>query len=74
MIFNNLGLNDLKIDLFLCQIVGRALLKNFDLSTNGNDLKVTFYQIDFCPVKHFIGLLFLLGGQWRIGMYSLDVV
>ena len=36
MIFNNLELSDLslELELFLWQIVGRALPKNFDLSTD----------------------------------------
>ena len=59
MIFNNLGLSylSLEIDLFLWQIVDCALPKNFDLSTSGNDLKVTFCYIDFCHVEHFLALV-----------------
>ena len=43
-IFNNLGLSDLstELDLFLWKIIGCALPKNFDLSTSGNELEVTF--------------------------------
>ena len=42
MIFNNLGLSNLslQLDLFLWQIVGRALPKNFALYTGVNELKV----------------------------------
>ena len=55
MIFNNLKLSDLSLELehFLRHIVGRALPKNFhivgrvlpknfDLSIGGNELEVTF--------------------------------
>ena len=56
MIFNNLELNDPKIELFLCHIVGRTLPKYFILSTDGNNLKVDFGHIDFCPVEYFSAL------------------
>ena len=53
MILNNLGLDDLKIELFLWWIISHALPKKFILSTDRNDLKVAFCQIDFCPVEYF---------------------
>ena len=54
MIFNNLELSDLslELDIFLWQIIGRALPNNFALSTGGNNLKVALYQIDFFRVEH----------------------
>ena len=54
MIFNNLRLSDpsLELELFLWQIVGRALPKNFVLSIGRNDLKVALCYIDFCPTDH----------------------
>ena len=44
MIFNNLELSYLspEIELILLHIVGYVLAKNFDLSTDENDLKVVF--------------------------------
>ena len=44
MIFDKPGLSDLlpELNLFLWQIVGHALPKNFALSIGGNGLKVTF--------------------------------
>ena len=51
MIFNHLELNGLspkKLSFFF----GCALPKNFDLSTDGNDLKVAFCHIDYCPIEH----------------------
>ena len=44
MIFDNPGLSDLspKLELFLWNIIGYTLPKNFDLCTDGNDLKVAF--------------------------------
>ena len=55
MIFDNLGLSDLSLEskLFLWKTVGRALLKNFDLFIDENDLKVVFCHIDFYLVEHF---------------------
>ena len=52
MIFNNLGLSDLspELELFLWHIVGCTLLNSFDLSSDRTGLKVTIFQIDFCPV------------------------
>ena len=52
MIFNNLKLSYLSPEIkpFLWKIVGCKLLKNFDLSTNRNDLKVAFCHIDFFHV------------------------
>ena len=58
MIFENLELSDLspELDIFLWQIVDRALAKNFDLSIDRNYLKVALYQIDFCHVEHSMAL------------------
>ena len=56
MIFNNLGLNDLKLSFFFWQILGHALQKKFDFSTDENDLKVAFCQIYFCSVECFSAL------------------
>ena len=58
MIFDNLRASDLssELDLFLWQIVGCALPKNFALYTDENDLKVALCHIDFCLVEHFLAL------------------
>ena len=58
MIFDNLGLSDLSLELyiFLWQIVGCALPKNFALYTGENDLKIVLCQIDFCLVEYFSAL------------------
>ena len=56
MNFKNLELNDLRNELFLWQIIGWALPKKFILSTDENDLKVVFCQIDLCPIEYFLAL------------------
>ena len=49
MIFDNPGLVDLspELDIFLWKIARRALPKNFALSTDGNDLKLSLCHKDF---------------------------
>ena len=53
MIFNNLGFNDLKIELFSLADYRSHLAKKFCFVYRGNDLKVAFCHIDFYPIKYF---------------------
>ena len=61
MIFDNLGLSDLspELGLFLWQIVGRALPKNFAFSTNENDLN-TRYNFALLNISRLCSLRFKL--------------
>ena len=49
MIFDNLGFVGLlhELDIFLWKIAHCTLPKNFALSTDGNDLKLSLCHIDF---------------------------